>query len=397
MSWELPPRRFIVQRWLLVTASAVAIAALAGMAFAGRGWPGVGAAGLLPVAAETVSDHDDLASAPTVDPASFEPRPLPPVTRWTRPRAGATLWPDAPHGLTFIATDHLGVWVADVTAGRVQRMRLPQGGVPASAGGLFVADDAIVFDTGATVLQLDTHQRQLQTFATGHRTIDTFDDDALWVFDSTGQASGGTASRVSLDGQVLRQVQLPAAATPLVGTADQLLVTTPGAIARIAADGSHTLIARGEAIASNGTQVAWVRCDGDLSCAVMLGTVDDPDRVQVPLPPADVPIAGQFGRAVAAFSPDGRWLALPLRTTAGTDGAEGPTTAIALIDVITGVEAHRVRGPRASQLAPPLAWSPDSRWLIFGAEFRVGVWRAGTSETSTVDIGFSRARGLALR
>jgi hypothetical protein len=330
-----------------------------------------------------------------VDPASFVARSLPPVTQWTRPRVGARLLPGPVDGLTIIATDHLGVWTADVARGQVRRLRTPAGGTPASSGGLWVSDDVVVFDTGASVLQLSDRRLRLRTFATGHRTIDTYGDEAVWVLDGGGQSPGGTASRIALDGEVLDRVRISAGATPLVGTAHDLLVNASGAIVRVLLDGTSTLIARGEAIASNGTQLAWVQCDGDLSCAIVLGTTDEPDGVRVPFPLTGIPVTERFGRPAAAFSPDGRWLALPLYDTTSVEGREN--LVIALIDVATGAEIHRAAGPRANLFESPLAWSPDSRWLIFGSDAGISAWMAGTRDTSTLDLGFSRARDLAFR
>lgn len=96
--------------------------------------------GLAPRSAETIpvgthvpSEQARAATVPAVDPANFETRSLPPVEVWTRRRTGTALLPDAA-GLTIVATDHLGVWIADVPTGRVERLRLPQGGIPAATG-----------------------------------------------------------------------------------------------------------------------------------------------------------------------------------------------------------------------------------------------------------------------
>ncbi|MBW3606410.1 MAG: hypothetical protein KY460_16190 [Actinobacteria bacterium] len=215
------------------------------------------------------------------------------------------------------------------------------------------------------------------------------------MFDDRGRRAGGTASRVGLDGDVLQQVSIPAVAMPFVGPSGHLLVDASGAISRITADGSRALTARGEAVASNGTQLAWLQCDGDLSCDIVLGTVDAPDGVRMALEPGRRPLTGVSGRPVAEFSPDGRWLALPLFDSSAT--GEQPAITIALIDVATGVEIHRAAGPRANPFESPLAWSPDSRWLIFASDSGIDAWRAGSRETTTLDLGFSVARDLAVR
>lgn len=393
MTWEHLPQRSVPRRWLPVASVAMGVLLL--VVVAGGVPPGAVTTETIPVEPLDDAERTAGASTPAVDPSSFEPRPLPLEEPWTRPRIGANLLPGAVDGLTIIATDHRGVWTANTATGWVQRTRLPEGATPATAGGLWVSDDAVVFNTSATVLRLST-TRRLQTFATAHRTIDTIGDDAVWVFRSAGRLSGGTASRVSLDGEVLDQVNIPAVATPFIGTDDQLLVSAAGAISRIATDGTRALIARGEAIASNGTQLAWVQCEGDLSCAVVLGTVDAPNGVRVPFPPTGAPLAGRSGRPVAAFSPDGRWLALPLYDATGAKG-QGAAIMIAFIDVATGGEVHRARGPRANPFESPLAWSPDSRWLIFGSDTGISAWEAGTRETRTLDLGFGRARDLAVR
>lgn len=393
MTWEQLPRRSSSRRWAAVTAAIAAIV-LVVIAVTGREGLGARSAETIPVGTNLPAPRESAASVPPVDPTNFEPRPLRPVEVWTRPRVGTALLPDAPE-LAIVATDHLGVWIADVPTGHVERLRLPQGGIPATAGGLWLSAHDIVFDTTSTVLRLSDGERGLETFATGHRLIATVDSEAVWVFDERGRRSGGTASRVSLDGDVLQQVSIPAVATPLVGTSSHLLVDASGAISRIADDGTRSLIARGEAVASNGAQLAWLQCGGDLSCAVVLGTVDAPDGVRVALEPGRRPLAGLSGRPVAEFSPDGRWLALPLFDASAT-GDQAMIT-VALIDVATGVEIHRAAGARANPFESPLAWSPDSRWLIFASDSGIDAWRAGSRETTTLDLGFSVARDLAVR
>ena len=53
------------------------------------------------------------------------------------------------------------------------------------------------------------------------------------------------------------RVDLPAVAQPLAGTADGLLVRTPGTVSLIAANGGRSRVAPGQGLVSDGRRLAW--------------------------------------------------------------------------------------------------------------------------------------------
>ena len=48
-----------------------------------------------------------------------------------------------------------------------------------------------------------------------------------------------------------------------------------------------------------------------------------------------------------------------------------------VLDTATGGEVFRAEGSAASARITPLAWSPDSRWLLFIADGELQAWPVG--------------------
>lgn len=302
--------------------------------------------------------------------------------------------PGAP-GLEVVAVDDFSrLQHIDLASGDRRRVALQLPPTGASDAGV-----ETMFDVGSTmVLQADDAVVALRPdgsttiLATGHRVVPTVADDTVWVTDQIAGPRPATVSRLHLDGTPQEAVRLPALASAVAGTADTLIVSTPTQTVAIRPYGIRTPVAAGATIASDGTNVAWMSCTADLICAIVMGTVGDPDRSRLRLPPAEAP-ADDTART-ARFSPDGRWLAVPLRHFDAASGA--PRTEIAIVDTRTGLEQQRIVAAQ-QDLQVPLAWSPDSRWLAVAAFRRTHLWSAQRHEDHIVDLDVRPARGLLLR
>lgn len=363
MSWEAPPEPR--RRWTAVV--------------------GVIAIMVAVTAAGAVLRRDGGSAELTVDGAGVDPAgtdvdgsvagdelvraPLDPVET---PSDGPPL-PDAPE-LTVVIADF---------GSRLQLIELSTGArreVPVFVDGTRLRPDALqliggdlIYDAAGRVVRLvEGDEGAPQQLAQYHRSIPTGDATSVWVYDHLTANIGGVASRIGFDGALLDQVELPALAQPLAGTADQLIVSTPGTISGIDVDsGRRRQIARGQALASDGVRVARLDCLADLSCGVVIGTVDQPDQVRVTLQTGDVPV-GMFDVPQARFSPDGRWLALPVYRELANYRTE--RSSVVVIDTELGTEVDRVPGSTLTAPMTPFAWSPDSAWLAVSSGTRLLLW-----------------------
>lgn len=382
--WERPPQSGGRRWWIAAAAVVVAVVGVALLAL-----PQDRPAGLSvgPTAAPAEAPLTD-----PVDPRDFAPERLRPIETTTEQPGTGPLLPGAPVDLTIVAADNSGLYLLDTDSGDLRRIAVLRPAPATLSETLFVVGDNIVVDADTDVVLLSRTSVRPTRIADGHRAVPTVDDRSVWVYDSIAPFVAGTASRIGLDGTVHTQVQLPAIAEPLVGTADGLVVGTPGAMTLVATDGRRRLIARGMAVATDGRRIAWLQCADDLSCAVNVGTVDDPDQVRTALDPTVLP-AGFFGLPTGVFSPDGRWLALPLyESSRGIDDV-----TVSVIDTTTGIEAHRAQGSARTPFNTPLAWSPDSRWLFFVSDSDLVAWRAGEARTTTIDVDLRGIEALTVR
>ena len=382
--WEQPPHPGGRRRWALKAVVALLVV-------------GVGVA-LLPRDAPTNLSVGQTEAPPgatltgTVDPGDFVQQRLEPVRTTTERPGSGTLLPGAPVDLTIIAADDNGLHLLDTETGDLRRIAVRRPTPAALSETLFVVGGDIVVDADSDVVVVHRSAARPTRIAAGHRAVPTIDDSSVWVFDHATPFVTGTASRIGLDGTVHAQVQLPAIAEPLLGTADALVVGTPGAVTLVGADGERRLVASGMAVATDGWRLAWLHCTDDLSCAVNIGTVDDPEQVRTTLDPAVLP-AGFFGLPTGTFSPDGRWLALPLYES--NRGLEDVTVSV--IDTSTGAEAFRAQGSSRTPFDTPLAWSPDSAWLVFMSGSQLRAWHAGDGRATTIDVDLLGIRALAIR
>lgn len=289
--------------------------------------------------------------------------------------------------------------IIDASAGDVDTVQVLPDGVRLRPTALRAVGDLLLFDTGGDLLALVNGQRRPVVLARDHRSIVTADAASTWVYDGvdySGVDSGvtGTASRLRFDGTVHNRVPLPALAQPLAGTTDGLVVRAPGSISVITGEGSHERITRGEGLASDGTRLAHLDCDGDLSCDVVIGTLVDPDLVRTALAPAELP-ADLVGVPRGRFSPDGRWLALPLYRTHRSGRVE--QSSVAVIDVVSGVEAVRIEGSPLTVPDTPFSWSPDSKWLAVSTGTRLQLWDAEQGDVIELAVRVAPTYALAVR
>lgn len=390
MTWEEPPPRVLRRPWLLAAGVGVAVlAALTVLVLVARDEP----PSVLTVGPTRQPDDPGLASA--VDPRDFVPERLPPLEVATERAGDGALLPDPPQDLTIIAADDTGLQIVDADTGDQRRVQVVRGGPASLTETLFVVGDSVIFDADADVVRIREGDVRPLRVADSHRAIRTIDDRSVWVFDNFSPFVEGVASRVSFDdGAVRHQVRLPSVAQPLVGTADGLVVGAPGAISYVSADGDRRLVARGMAVATDGDRLAWLQCADDMSCAVILGTLDDPDQVRTTLDPAVLP-AGFFGLPTGTFSPDGRWLALPLYQSRGRRGVGQVTVTV--LDARTGAPVFGADGSSLTPFNTPLAWSPDSQWLVFMSDAELRAWRPGADRSTVVEADLRAVRALAVR
>ena len=382
--WEQPPRPG-VRRWRAAAATVAAVVVGVGILLVPRDPPATLSVG--PTTAPA-----DAALTDPVDPRDFVPERLAPIETTTERPGTGQLLPGGPADLTIVAADDRGLYLLETDTGDLRRIAVRRPAPASLSETLFVVGDDIVVDADTDVVVLPRTSVRPTRIAAGHRAVPTVDDRSVWVFDNITRFVTGTASRIGLDGAVHTQIQLPAVAEPLAGTADGLMVGTPGAVTLVTADGQRRLVARGMAVATDGRRLAWLQCADDLSCVVNIGTVDDPEQVRTALDPTVLP-AGFFGLPTGTFSPDGRWLALPLYES--SRGLEDVTVSV--IDTTTGTEAYRAKGSARMPFNTPLAWSPDSRWLIFVSESDLRAWRAGQQQATTIDADLRGIRALAVR
>lgn len=395
-NWERSPPRSGTRWWAVVAVIAGTVIAL-GIVPALRGSPSA-TLSVGPTGAPIGPAIPD-----SVDPDNFDGARLRPVETSTQRSGSGPLLPGAPD-LTIVAADGTSLRLLDTDTGDLRRVVVRRPGRASLSGTLFVVGGGIVVDADNDVVFVPLSSALPTRVAASHRAVPTTDDSSVWVFDNSTPYTAGTASRVALDGTVLDTIVVPAVAQPISGTADGLLVSTPGAVTLISDDGQPRRVAQGTAVATDGQRLASLQCGEDLSCAVTIGTIDEPAHVRTQLGPSVLP-AGYFGlptgsrrqaRMTARFSPDGRWLALPLHESRGGRGLDN-TTTVAIIDTATGRETQRLEGSSLSPFDSPLAWSPDGVWLIFVSGRDVHAWRAADGRTVTIDADLAAVRALAVR
>jgi alkylhydroperoxidase family enzyme len=385
MAWEEAPPPSGVRRWLLpAIAGAVTIAA-AGLVL----FPRTDGSGGLSVGPSIVSPQSPVAA----DPTPLAPRSLGPIEVESQIAGDGALLDDAAE-LTIVAARRQALAFIDTATGATRDVRLPQSSLAAAGvSTMFASGSDLIVNHHGAVLRLSPENGDSLRVVDDRRAIPTFDDTSLWISDRLTAAVAATATRVAPDGSVLDHVHLPAVARPVAGTADGLVVSSPGGISMVSGGGARA-IATGELIASDGERIARVDCDAAVDCLIVLGTIADPDQVRAQLADEQIP-AGYYGLPTGAFSPDGQWLAFPLYRIDGAGTLEQPW--IVIIDTATGAEVSRIRGA-FTQISSvlPLAWSPDSQWLFVSSPDGITGWSATSGEAAPLALDIEPPRALAV-
>jgi hypothetical protein len=385
VSWEPVTGRRELLRWSVMAAAGVVL--LAGVVLGVRGWRDRAPAGSPDPARESAALDWGATPAPHA-PAEFAVRRWPAVAAEPLP-GDAALRVEGAGDHTLVIADPLALYEVDLATGGVRRLAMSDGTWGPLTEPLMTVGGDVITTTSAGVLRIPVRTPP-ERIARDHRAVPTLDDSSVWVFDNLSTPLGGVATRVRFDGGVTDRLTVPDITRPLAGTADRIVVGGPGTVAVLGTDGSHRLLADGDPVASDGTRIAWVHCTADRRCALVLGTVDDPDHVRVTLADEDLP-GGVFGLPAGAFSPDGRWLAVPLSPAAADDGR----SRVMVVDTSTGAQVRRLTG--AYGPGTPIAWSPDGRWLALATRSGLRLWDAERDAVRSLPTVARRIRGLTFR
>jgi hypothetical protein len=206
--------------------------------------------------------------------------------------------------------------------------------------------------------------------------------ERVWVVHSAPRVSFREVDL--LTGASSETVLLPFEAR-VAGTVDGgVVVSAPDGLYRYGRDGTITLIAHGEFVAAGGTRLAYRACDAALQCGLH---VTDLGSGRTDSLVSQVEVLETQG---AAFSPDGRWLAVADSDPSGVD-------RVVVVDVAAGRAEVVVRQPDiATSAGIQLVWSPDSRWLLWPDRPGVVAYAPEDRSTAAVDLGDPAYQGLVV-
>ncbi|HEV2808965.1 MAG TPA: hypothetical protein VGV93_01030 [Acidimicrobiales bacterium] len=278
-----------------------------------------------------------------------------------------------------------GAALAVVTNSQVLVVDLDTGGVRsvAVAGresyhGAWAVGEAVVVQGPAGVSAVPVASNEGPVVLTEGRAADwpLRSDRPGHVWLITHVPDGVEGREVSVEGHESgRRFVLPAthAGSSMVAVDGGLVMEAYGSLIFYNPDtGEARPIGHGLLLAGSGDTLARAACEA-LRCGLQLTGLRTGAGVDV-LPPAGSLF---FPFPPAAFSPDGRWLVVPV-------GAMNETTdRVAVIDVGNGevVAVH----PWAGGHGTPFTFSPDSRWLFLLNGRDVTAHRLGTDETLTLE------------
>lgn len=276
----------------------------------------------------------------------------PAATTLERPTAGPLL--PEPTGAALAVVTPSVVSIVDLDTGAVRRAAVAGQGSYETG---WAAGSAVVVQSPDGVVAVPVARAEEPVVL-----VDRGESDWIVPSDRPGRVWLLTYVQGSLEGREVsveghdtgRRFRLPdtLGGERLVATNGGFVVEVFGSLTLYDPDtGEVRAAGHGIPLAASGGTLARLSCEA-LRCGLHLTDLGTDGDVEVPLPVgADVmPYAG------AAFSPDGRWLALGVGLAAG--GPDG----VALVDVARGriVAVH----PNDRGGATTFAFSPDSRWLF---------------------------------
>lgn len=383
MSWEHTPRSPWLRRGRWPAIAVAVVAAVAAIVFAiatVRGGDPRDAGTLTMQPGE--GSVETARALPSAAPTDLEGGPLDPLEIATETPGDRPLLPAAPD-ITIVTADDRRVRTIDVATGDVRHLgldgRLSLGLEPQS---MFEVGDNIIGTEGGDVVLIEGNSRQRRRLARNHWALPTMSETTVWVVDD--QQGPQTVAQLRLDGTIIDRVTLPAVALAQVGIDDGVLVSSAGGVHQVAGDGVRQITTSGQlaAVGANG-HFAWFVCAADLTCELVLGTLDDPDQQRLPLAANELP-GVWYSLELGHFSPDGRWLALPVYSFG--EGSPPMVSATSIIDTASGAEAARIDEQAWQPFDPvAVAWSPDSRWLFIGLDDGLAAWDARSGELTPLD------------
>jgi len=339
-----------------------------------------------PVASEAeLAQSDD---AVVFQPADLEPLPTTKVIGGPSP-----VLPNTSATAILVATN-TDLYLIDLVDGSSRSFRLPDALITDGPVSMFLVGDTVIISGYDVVILLSGDDLRSTRIASPHYALQTIADSSVWLL-ATGQSnSTRTALRVDLDGKIRDRVVVPAVIEPTAGTADLLVASTPGGLNLLTGDGVNSQTLSGRMIAVGDGRLARVECTADPTCHVVVGTFENPDQVWAQFATNEVP--GSAGSLAGQFSPNGRWLALPLYPV-DARGAHGLVT-ISIIDTVNGVEVGREESNSTrSFFVGHMAWTPDSRWLVLSTNNGLKAWHAGQRRTVILDVNIPDVGGVVVR
>jgi len=380
--WEEAPQTKQARRRLLIAVVVLALIAVVG--FRTRSAPGSTLA-IGPSPAPATSD----AEAAEFERVAFRAVVLEPVQTVGEEAGTGPVLSDTT-ATSILALDVIDLHVIDVASGDVRTVRLPSEMTEQDrVRRMFGVGEHVIVTGFTTVTRLSGDSLQPTRIASGYTALPTYAESSVWLVPPRASNASRRALRIGPDGAVQASVALSAEVDAVAGTSDHLVVSAPGG-ARIISAGRGLSIRRSGLVAAVAEdRLARTECSADLACRTVIGTVDGPDQARSPLRTDEVP-AGYYGAAMGEFSPDGRWLALPVL---GTGNGSTDQIEVLIVDTTLGTEVGRVRVPIETRTA----WTPDSRWLVLSHDRGLRAWSMQQRRAVELDVAVDGVRALVVR
>lgn len=341
MTWEQTPDPGAARRRLWAVAILVAMAVAAAILLLREE-----GSGMLTIGPAAPPQPVGLV-VPSTNPSDVTPTTLGPVEAATEIPGDGPMLPDAPD-LALVTSDEGGMRTIELATGDIDLIgQLAGAPYMVDPWMLFAVGDHVISNVNDYVVGMTGPDRQITQLARHHYALLTFDDTSVWVNANLSGAMGTSVlQRLRLDGTVADRIVVPAIAQPRAGITDGVLLSTPSGIRIASGTEVRRITASGELVAvSADQQLAWIDCAADLTCYIVIGTLDDPDQVRMPIA-ANEATTGDVGLPLGRFSPDGRHLALPLlRFAVDSRNMMNARGAVAIVDTATGSEVTRIHAP----------------------------------------------------